>query len=408
MLNDLPRLLLISDANLNNEGGGINRTLVNLFANYPPEQILLYVPQEVHRQQPPIPSLRRRVVTFTSYYLLPRLGLVGKLINPLLAKINYQLLNWFPLANKQLLEKFAPEVIVVCPNSLNCLIVGYKLSEDFPCPVIVYAMDDWRTLDRQRWLFNSGKQIISQLLQKSAAWLMISEQLKTSFSKHYQLTPQSTLIVHNPVDLSGKFLPEVKEINQGNFKIIYAGSIWQMHYDTLAIVAQAIFALRSEGKDIELVLHTPDNFWEQYQQQWQNCQVTNGSLIAYQELNKHLQQGDLLLVVSSFLPECEFLTRSSVQTKLTDYMASGRAILACGPSYSACNQFVETWDCGVICETNKVVEVKDFLAQQMHNRQWLQTLGKNAFTVVNEYFETKKVTNNLYQFIQQVSQQAKK
>lgn len=403
MVENLPRLLLVSDVNLNQSGGGINRTLVNLFDNYPPELFLLYTFRETMRILPPISQFKNRVVEFPGYYFSTLQNRVGKFVNSVITAANYQLLSTLPIPNQELITKFNPEVIIICPNSLSCMVTGQKLVKHFNCPFLVYAMDDWVGFESPRWFSGNAQQVIGYLLQKSSAWLMISEQLKQAFAKRYQREPYQTMIVHNPVDLTDKQVLNFAITKEDPFRIIYAGSVWEMHYDTLVILAQAIYQLRCEGQDIELVLHTHDFFWHNHQQEWESWQVNYGGLIPYKNLNQSLQKGDLLLVVSSFLPEYEFLTRASVQTKLTDYMASGVSILACGPNYSACNQFVKNWDCGLVCESNQVSIVKDFLLTKMFNRSQLWEFANRAFKIVQENFEKQKVSSQLYKFIQQVS-----
>ena len=44
MTEELPRILLIADASLNQDSGGINRTLVNLFKDYPSDRLMLLAP----------------------------------------------------------------------------------------------------------------------------------------------------------------------------------------------------------------------------------------------------------------------------------------------------------------------------------------------------------------------------
>ncbi|MFM6817746.1 MAG: glycosyltransferase, partial [Dolichospermum sp.] len=193
--------------------------------------------------------------------------------------------------------------------------------------------------------------------------------------------------VHNPVDLSNKSFPEFSPKTGGTFRVVYAGAIWTMHYDALAVIAEAIYELKCSGVDIELVLHTPPNCWELYQENWQKWDVKYGSFIPYEHLNQYLQQADLLLVVSSFLPEYAHITASSVQTKLTDYMASGKPILACGPSYAACNQFIKNWNCGLVCETNVVSEIKEIFLKQKESIAELYVFAKNGFEVLQDNFE---------------------
>ena len=177
-----------------------------------------------------------------------------------------------------------------------------------------------------------------------------------------------------------------------------------MHYDAIAVVAEAIYGLRCNGVDIELVLYTDQCFWNNYQTNWQKWEVIYGSKIPYDQLNQYLQKAKLLLVASSFLPEMADFTSSSVQTKLTDYMVSGTPILACGPTYSACNQFIKDWNCGLVCETNEVAVIQKLLLKQMENSTELESLARNAFAVVSNHFDANKVRANLYEFIQETTE----
>jgi glycosyltransferase involved in cell wall biosynthesis len=265
-------------------------------------------------------------------------------------------------------------------------------------------MDDWVTNNHQRWLSGGLQSLCRKVLEESSAWLMISSQLEKRLVQKFQLPFKRSLIVHNPVDLSNKTFPEPIPHTEKTFRVVYAGSIFSMHYDAIAVVAEAIYELRCSGVDIELVLYTDQSFWNNYQTSWQKWEVIYGSKIPYDQLNQYLQKAKLLLVASSFLPEMADVTSSSVQTKLTDYMVSGTPILACGPTYSACNQFVKTWNCGSVCETNQVSVVKDTLLRQIQNYSALLAFAKNAFEIVQEHFEVSRVRVKLYEFIKQTAQ----
>ncbi|MEC4984444.1 MAG: hypothetical protein SAJ37_13255 [Oscillatoria sp. PMC 1068.18] len=328
---------------------------------------------------------------------------VGKLVKPFSDRVDLQLLEWLPIPRLKELAAFEPEMLLICPITPWCLVMGYKLSQQFNCPCVVYFMDDWLAKVDYRWLTGSSDAIAQELLRKATGWLTISEQLKTDLSARYHLTPKQSLVVHNPVDLTNKQLPDKLPSQQGTFKVAYAGSIWAMHYDAVAVVAEAIYQLKCEGKDINLILYTNPSFWHNYQEQWQKWQVVYGSFIPYNQLNNYLQQADLLLVASSFLPENAHLIRSSVLTKITDYMVAGRAILSCGPSYSACNQFIKRWNCGLVCEDNDVSKVKALLLEQMENRYSLVDYAEKAFQVVSQNFEMSLVNTKLAKFLTELA-----
>ncbi|WP_052055446.1 glycosyltransferase [Myxosarcina sp. GI1] len=407
-MNDLPRLLIVSEATLSEDSRGANRTLANLFENYPRDRLMVYAPAEQLKNEPTSTRLASRSNSFKGSFLPPVRNRLGKFINPLITAINLQLLDWLPIENRESLEDFRPEVILICPITTRCLLMGYKVAMYFDCPFAIYFMDDWIATDRTSWLSSGVQKLSDWLLAESTGWLMISEQLQDSLSKRYQIVPQQSEIVHNPVDLSDKQTPDFEISQATTFKVLYAGSIFAMHYDAIAVIAEAIYHLRQEGKDIELVLHTSEKFWQQYQDSWHKWQVTKGGFIPYEQLNQCLQQGNLLLVASSFLPEHKYMTNSSVQTKITDYMASGTPIFASGPNYSACNNFIKKHDCGLVCETNKVSEVKKYLLEQISNQQLNQKYAATAFKVLEEKFEKQRVSQRLYEFIKSLSNNAKK
>ncbi len=403
MLTDLPRLLIVSEVPFSKEGMGANRTLFNLFEDYPSKQLMLFAPSNFLKSQPTSPPFNHQVIAFPGSYLPIIANRLGKPFNPLITTINFQLLDWLTIPNLKSLEAFSPEVILTCPLTSWCLLMGYKITQHFHCPSLIYLMDDCLANAQLSWLSSNVQTVAYQFLKKCAGWLMISERLEEELSNRYQLVPERSLIVHNPVDLLGKELPEEENRREGTFRVVYAGSIWSMHYDALAVVAEAISELRNDGQDIELVLYTHQSFWDFYKAKWEKWQVVYGSLIPYCKLDSYLKQADLLLVATSFLPENAHVVRTSVLTKLTDYMAAGRPILSCGPDYSACNHFIKKWKCGLVCEANTVSEIKKLLLKQMNDCS-SQLLAKLAWETLENNFEKHKVVTNLYTFIKNINQ----
>ena len=399
---DLPRLLLVSEASLDNQRTGLNRTLVNLFAGYPADKFMVYSPKSTWRNYPTSPPLDQNAATFSDKFLPSINNRLGFLLNPIFQTINLQLLDWLPLSEQAKIVAFSPQVILICPVGTVGLLMGYKVAQSFQCPFIAYFMDDC-VYKNQRWLSGGLQSLCHNVLEKASAWLMISSQLEKELINRYQLVPKRSLIVHNPVDLSNKQFPEFLDRLSETFRVVYAGAIWAMHYDALAVVAEAIYELKCSSVDIELVLHTDQSFWNAYEKEWKKWDVKYGSFIPYEQLNQHLQKADLLLVASSFLPEYAHITRTSVQTKLTDYMASGRPILSCGPSYAVSNLFVKNWNCGLVCETNRVAEIKEILLKQIEDPSKLCIFTQNAFEVVQNNFETSKVRSKLFDFIKQIT-----
>ena len=396
---ELPRLLLVTQAPLDAQNGGINRTLSNLLDFYLPDYFMLCSDRSLIKQYPTDPPFNKNVIGFYSQYFPYMNNRIGNVLNPIIQSINLQLIDLLPFPNLKQIQAFDPQILLICPNSSADLITGYKISKVLGCPFVIYFMDDWLHDISLSWLTGNIQIYARELLNRASGWLMISHELEEVFIKRYNLAPKQSMIIQNPVEVNGKKLRPPKNSTDETFRIVYSGAIWPMHYDTVLLVAEAVSQLRAEGKRIELILHTAPIFWKLYKEKWEKWEVINGSLIPYAELNQYLQRADLLLVPSSFLAEMEPIIRTTVQTKITDYMAAGRAILACGPSYSASNLFIKRWNCGLVCEFNEVIYVSKFLIHKMDNRSQLTTLGNQAYRVAHEYFDKSIVNKKLKDLI---------
>lgn len=393
--NPFPRLLLITEVPLSENSLGIDRTLVNLLEAYPKNKFMLYTCSSPTLTAP---TFKQNVVSFSERAFPLLNNRIGNIINGLLSQINLQLMALLPIPNVGKIQAFAPELLLICPNSSAALLMGHKVVQCLNCPYLIYFMDNWVAKVHYHWIAGSIQAVTRGLLSQADGWLMISHRLRDDLEKRYNLSPSRSLVVHNPVDLATLPSPDFT-VHHGTFKVVYAGSIWTMHYDAIAAIADAIFELRQVGYEIELILHTPPMFWQQYQTFWESRQVVCCGMVPHHDLQTYLQRADLLLVASSFTPEHAHVTRSSVQTKLTDYMASGRPILSCGPAYGACNDFVKQWNCGLVCDTNSTATIKSLLTQAMQNRDRNQVFAHTAFAVVERMFDKQQTSNQLFQFI---------
>ncbi|MFM6250140.1 MAG: hypothetical protein ACKPEQ_13485, partial [Dolichospermum sp.] len=113
---NLPRLLLISEVSLSERETGINRTLFNLFEDYPSDRFMLYTPDESLKNNPTSSIFQTNIAAFPEQFFPYQRNRLGFLFNPLFTSLNYQLIDWLPLASYQKIADFSPEVILICPN----------------------------------------------------------------------------------------------------------------------------------------------------------------------------------------------------------------------------------------------------------------------------------------------------
>lgn len=395
------KVLLITEATLSANGGGISQTLYNLFAAYPVDQLMAYTPEQHLKQHPPTPPYDQACITYRKELLPFVRNRLSFLLNPAISKINIQRNAWRGIPELEKIQTFDPHVLLICPNELHSLLMGWRIAMALNKPYIIFFMDDWMAEKVFRWIGGSLQTLVREVLAQAKAWLMISEPLKIILAERYQIKVPPTLVVHNPVDTPYK-VPDFTPAVNKKFTIVYAGSIWPMHYDALLLTAKALKVLKEVYQtDAEILIYAKEEFWKWRKEELGAYPVRYGGYVPYHELQDKLHIGNLLLVTSSFLPEYASFSQSSVQTKLTDYMNSGVPMLSVGPTYSACHAFIKQWQCGIVFSQLDDKSLATFLIQQMNKSAELAVTAQRAFEVVKEHFSSLRIRQKLYDFIQQ-------
>lgn len=395
----LPNLIFLDNVP-NKMYGGLIQTLYNLFDNYPPEKLYALVfdyqnltdgnslnCRQIKLEETPIKA-------FTS-------GALSR-FNSFISKLNATLRE--VLGVKIDKNKLPPNgLILVCTSNINKLHAAKIIHKKYNYPMLTYFMDDWVAETRLDWWGGNVDELAKFILDNSLGRLMISETLNDTLNRRYSLQPKPTYIVHNPVTVAAEFQKPRPIAERKSVKIIYAGSIWDMHLDALVLVANAVEILNEKpGKKHELVIYAHPSFWENNKLKLDKKGVTFAGFVSYDELEHKLHDAALLLVASSFLKRFEAFSRSSVQTKLTDYMKMGIPVLSVGPNYGACNNFVKKWECGYVWANQNSDRLADYLKALQNDDATFQFFAKNAYSAAKSHFSKTVVQQNLYKFISSI------
>ena len=255
----LPRVLLVTDADLTVGSRGAGRTLANLFSHYPADALLAIsgsttVPYRMeggHRVLAAAPRLPGRFVE-------PLRHVVGDL--------DAAWVHWRPLPEGRAVADFAPQLVLAAPTHS----VGIALAERYQpmAPLVTYLMDDWLAQVRSAPFAFDTPRRGRALLRSSRGWLTISPYLLAALRASTGVD-RPAQVVHNPVSLGPAEPLALDAPRTGRFRVAYAGSVWPMHRDAVAAVAESVARLRTEGGvDIEFVLFTDRFFWGRYEADW--------------------------------------------------------------------------------------------------------------------------------------------
>ena len=394
------KILLISDACLCVDRGGISQTLYNVFSFSSANDILCVTPNKEFIKSPPTEPFSSCYITYKFEVINFPNNRLSKFVMPSINWFNYSfnnILRSFKKIRRQIAD-FNPDVVVCCPNTPLGLLVNNKLIKDIdPKKIIPYLMDYWMYNSELKWIGGNVQKSTAALLSHNRSWLMISENLSSMLEEKYQITPKRLLEIHNPVYISDALDVE-PIIKRDEYTIAYAGALWGMNLDPLTVIANSISKLDNKVA-VKLVVYTSNEFWEWRKAQLEPLGVIYGGSIPYKDIHNKLQQANALLLTTSFFKQYYTISRGSLRTKVTDYLKARRLIISCGPDYSANNIFLKKHNCGICIETNNVDDVAKRLNEILNNRQKHQNLILNGWNLLNSEFTFEKVHKKLIDFI---------
>lgn len=435
-----PVLILLTDGFPNANGAGISQTLYNLLNNYDGGIVIF------QGQSEKLPSehlrLQAKLVSYPDHRWRGYSRRPFCWLNGIIERLRMQWLFKVSLCSS-CLPSVQSSAVLISTTVPEKLMLAWRLQKEYGYTVLPYFMDDWLAGNNLQWKGGNIHQVARDLLANAPAWLMISENLKQVLMQRYQLAEKPCLIVHNPApsvdsglpigigmtpdsyrddsgvtgdnDVNGPYrqpstLPAGRQASTVNSQlIIYAGSIWPMHADALAAVAKAIHLLHQQGhSQYSLRLYVPASHWQQYQVELQGPGVEYAGWVPYAQLQEILRPAWLTLCTASFLPAHQAFSFSSVQTKLTDYMAAGKPILYVGPANGASGDFVARWDCGFIHNRAEAAAIAELLQSIAGSNELYSRKAAAAYNCANSKFSQATVQALLHSFLASIQPEDKK
>ena len=377
------RLVIITDTNLNDEATGMAQTLANLFDNYPKGKLLFCTPQKCSGKFKNFKSLAYEVVW------------ANKLIRKLFAGA---LKQYFKKISVSLVVKkilhFQPQIVIISNLDYKSCLITNALLEKQNILLCVYLMD-YISKDSQ----NEFDALYDPLIKKATKHIFISKYMANFYTSEYPNIKNYT-VIHNPVSENEIGVAPVINDDRGEINFAYAGSLWQMHFDALILFAKALRVLQKKGVNVKLTIYTASHFYKMHKQVFEELSISYGGFFRYDKLKPRLKQHHALLVASSFDEKFYGLSAYSVQTKVTDYLATGVPVISIGPAYAACNKFINENNGGFVIKTDNeeeiVAQIESYLKT---NYDCLFKRAGNGLRLIREKYKKDIVQNKLYRFL---------
>ena len=375
MPNNLPRVLIVSNNPLSTtENNG--KTLASLFNAYDAQQIgQLYFQSDLPTVN--IHSYFRITDSDTAKRVfLPR-NSVGRIVHPVtsLSKVSsynptsrlkkssflryIREMLWLPVLNNSELLRWSdsvrPQIVFfLAGDSLFAYKIVELLCSRYSIPRVVYVTDDYisktKSISPFFWIRRHDiEQALRIAANKSILFLTISDKMRRVFKNLFDV--DSCIFRNEMVSMTRQTGEALIRREDEPVVLVYAGGL---HYNRWNVLAQLAHAIQASNNICQTKLHL-----NIYCTQKVNNRVVRAlnipsassylGSVTRSELEKIYVDCQVLVHVEAFDKRSRDAVALSFSTKITEYLALNRCILAVGPSEVASIEYL--MDCA-ICITN--------------------------------------------------------
>lgn len=258
--------------------------------------------------------------------------------------------RWDSVQLRLFLDDFKPDLIfqpVYIKPYINDIALYIK--EYTGCPMIGYISDDNYTLRQFNpsplyWIDRLwSRRKVKAVIEKCELLYVISQIQKEEYEKIF--TPPCKVLTK-----CADFVAPAPVWNkpEGFVKLLYAGNLSVGRGASLGYIAGAVEALNQKGYKVRMDIYTstPIN------RKMSGLLKKNGTAIhkpvSYEEILKLQKEADILLHVEGLSKNSQMAVHQSFSTKLVDYFAMGKCILAVGTEQEASIEHLISNDAAVV------------------------------------------------------------
>lgn len=418
-----PKILIVSDATWTDDNN-IGNTFTNLFSDWPKNRIaMIYA-------RPDLPNTHacEKFFQISETRLLKRLfnrnvktGIELKGLNTHLAQneagtgkrlyrfflkyrwnifllareVLWKVAKWKTKELDDFITSYQPEIVLslVCQsvymNDLQRYVTNKAMAKS-----VLYFVDDVYSLKR---LYFSPLYWLKQLFVRKAIRKNVkrADLVYTIIPKQKREYDQSFKIETKILNKGGMFTDGFVPKKESNpFRLVYAGNIYAGRWKTLVKLGQALDEIDTPQNKV-LYIYTRNPLTKKMEKAFNAIKSVQfmGGVPAHQ-VKEILNSADLLVHVESLSIREKLVTRLSFSTKLVDYFATGRTILAVGWSQNASIEYLAENQLAHVITDLKTV--KNSLQEILINTAKRNEYVRNAWDFGRKYHALTTIKERLY------------
>lgn len=185
---------------------------------------------------------------------------------------------------------------------------------------------------------------LKKIVNASSEILVISPKMKREYDNIFGINSH---IFTKGVDFNKVVIPQY--VLHTPIKMMYAGNLLYGRLDVLSAIASAVSKINQNFVRVQLFIYTQTEISNQVKSklEYPDSSFLMGT-VPYSEIRRIQSESDILIYPESFKSTFQRITRLSFSTKITDYLSSGKCILAVGPLDIAPIEYLKDNDCAVV------------------------------------------------------------
>lgn len=428
-----PKILIVSRG-VWNDTQGTSSTLTNFFEDYPPEKVAHIFIETI------VPKTNRcyRFFQISEYSLIKKLWCWGiktgyaidtrkdqfmndslsgakqeaatmdyvrahrSIIFSSLRELLWGLNGWKSKDLKLFIRDFNPDVIWMDGSPLPFMYRLYdyilKIANK---PATIFLQDDvytylrggvWRHLRRYH-LRQSVKKIIKQCSNVFVA----SPKMKREYDAIFGVN--STFISKSFRKNSIVFTPTKPH---QPLRLVYMGQVIYGRIKTLIDTAEAMKVINKNEAKCQLFIYTNNRIEENDSQ----LLLSGGNVflkdpVPYSEVPDVIADNDVLVFVETFDPKLNKIARLSFSTKISDYLKSGKCVLAIGPADLAPIEYFKEEDAALVAtDSNEILDCLSALLQP----GTVEMYSAKAYACALKNHERAKMNKTLFGKLKEIAE----
>lgn len=229
----------------------------------------------------------------------------------------------------------------------------------------------------KRWV---ARQMFPSIARKASRLFVVSDAMREEYSRRYGKLGH---VLNMPtLDRVGESPSEVPM--NGETSILFAGTIYQLNASIVGLLVEA--AARVDGRSVRVHLYT----WQTRAQL--DALGVGGEYMLHasrtpEEIQTIQRGSGIVFLGLGFDARHGALVQTSFPSKLTDYLVSGRPILAIAPPSSPLALFLRKHQCGHLVETPDVGTLAAGIRRLLEDHAYRVSLVRNAFEIARKDFD---------------------